>query len=66
MTFAAGGITDWQPCVGIEKSWNSDPRVGSRSRKLPSAARMPARTVATGAMPPMAGTLWQAAQLVAL
>ena len=32
MTFASGGITDWQAWVGIEKIWNSEPRFGSMSR----------------------------------
>ena len=66
MTFASGGITDWQAWVGIEKIWNSEPRPGSMSRYVPSGSRMPARVVVMGAIPPMAGTLWQPAQLVLL
>ena len=36
MTFASGGMTDWQACVGMEKIWNSESRPGSMSRNVPS------------------------------
>ena len=65
-TLASGGSTGWQAWLGSENMWNSVLPAASSARNVPSASLWPARTSAIGLMPPMAGTLWQAPQLVPL
>ena len=65
-TFTSAGMTGWQVCCGTENRCISVlPDVSSAS-KAPAASRYAARVSSTRLVPPIAGTLWQAAQLVAL
>ncbi len=70
MTFTSGGSEGWQAWLGVENRWNSvSPSLPSAlrmGRNPPSGSRIPARTSAMRPMPPIAGTLWHAAQLVPL
>jgi hypothetical protein len=65
-TLASAGTMAWQPWVGIEKRWKSVSPVASNVSKRPVASRRPARISAIVPAPPIAGTLWHAAQLVPL
>ena len=51
---------------GRENVWNSVSPDASSARNVPSGSRWPARTSAIGLIPPIAGTLWHAPQLVPL
>ena len=65
-TLASGGTIGWQPWVGIENRWKSVSPVASSVWNRPLASRRPARISAIVPAPPMAGTLWQTAQLAPL